>query len=449
MTRGRGLEFRFEWEPFSTVQAPELRATWARLEVWADHHCISLVEDLETGSARRSVYGALYPLAEWVAFNWWFLCAHARPSPLGHRIAAAGTRPDAHQRSDAWMAHNLRAAGDGQAWPNLTILPQGRTTHLIWRADHAPATGVPVRFAADGETDVTSEQTQRALSSLVQLVLTRLHEEGIRDTPLAKEWAAIVEADADEAAFCKAAARLGVDPYRVSEKTADRILLVAESLEPPVLDDFLDAVNPAMIDSALRWVTRATERVERASGGHPLALATLSAPVAQADEVAFDTQPWETGYRQARQVRAHIGLPPTGSFDPSQHVEVAHLTTPDPNLIGLGGWSPERVGVVILGKPLYKPSRRFAQARALWHLVHEPDRPRFLIVPAVTERHRTERAFAAELLAPAEGIATLLDANQTLVDEDQTEAISRHFGASTWLVRHQIENQLGIPFAAF
>src|SRR6266702_5999609 len=75
-----GLNLRWEWEPAPAVRAAELRATLARLEISVGPDCITLVEDRESQSSRRSIYCSLYPIAEWVAFNWWFLRADARPA---------------------------------------------------------------------------------------------------------------------------------------------------------------------------------------------------------------------------------------------------------------------------------------------------------------------------------------------------------------------------------
>ncbi|MCA2186306.1 hypothetical protein [Nonomuraea cavernae] len=51
----------------------ELRQTWARIEISVGAEYVTLLEDLESGSSRRSIYCPLYPLAEWAAYNWWSL----------------------------------------------------------------------------------------------------------------------------------------------------------------------------------------------------------------------------------------------------------------------------------------------------------------------------------------------------------------------------------------
>lgn len=72
------LEFRIEWLDAPGVRAPELAATWARYQIWVNGRCVTQVEE-PGGMFRQSVFGSLYPLAEWIASNWWFLIGHVRP----------------------------------------------------------------------------------------------------------------------------------------------------------------------------------------------------------------------------------------------------------------------------------------------------------------------------------------------------------------------------------
>ena len=77
MTAEQELKITWEWEPAESVRTPEHRATWARIEIKVGSELVTLVEDRGSGSSRRSIYCPLYPLAEWVAYNWWFLqCRH-------------------------------------------------------------------------------------------------------------------------------------------------------------------------------------------------------------------------------------------------------------------------------------------------------------------------------------------------------------------------------------
>lgn len=106
------MRFVYEWERGEGVVAPELAATWARLELWVDDNCITQVEDLDSGSARRSIYVSLYPLAEWIAFNWWRLKANVRPAAL---VSAPASLPQ--YRSSA--ARRCRRGWFGVAEPGF------------------------------------------------------------------------------------------------------------------------------------------------------------------------------------------------------------------------------------------------------------------------------------------------------------------------------------------
>lgn len=75
------FEFKVEWQPAPGVTTPELAATWARYEIRVGNRCVTQVEATD-GTFRRSVYGSLYPLAYWIASNWWLLTSHIRPTAV-------------------------------------------------------------------------------------------------------------------------------------------------------------------------------------------------------------------------------------------------------------------------------------------------------------------------------------------------------------------------------
>ncbi len=53
-----------EWERAPGVTAPELAATWCRLEITVRGRSLTLVEDRRGGGIRRAVHTSAYPLAE-------------------------------------------------------------------------------------------------------------------------------------------------------------------------------------------------------------------------------------------------------------------------------------------------------------------------------------------------------------------------------------------------
>jgi hypothetical protein len=436
------LEFRFDWEPAEPVRSPELRATWARLEIWVGSECITQVEDVASESVRRSIYGSLYPLAEWIAYNWWFLRTHSRPASLQPRLWSQTVLRGPGSQLYRWLEHhNLRAAGEGFSWPDLTILPEGRHTRLVWHADEGSTAHRPVRFIRSGETWIERDELEGSLARPVDAVITRLSEEGVRESALTKEWQHLRQSDPEEVEFCLAAARLGLDPFSEALEVQDAIERAAARLSGELLDDFLDAVAPTRIDAGLEWTVGAIQHIEHSQLGDG-SLASLRAGVAGA-AIELDDRPWRAGWDQAKRVRRILQLTPEAPFDFDDLMRLRSSDSHDQGLQAVGGPSRERAGLLVLGQPSTgRQSRRFIQARALWHFLYGPSRDAFLITAAHADRQRTERAFAAELLAPADGIADQLDLSAGEFALDDIDTIAEHFDASPVLVRHQIENQL-------
>jgi Zn-dependent peptidase ImmA (M78 family) len=434
MTTVPELHIRWEWEAAPYVRAAEHRVTWARIEIGVGEEHVTLVEDRASGSSRRSIYCPLYPLAEWVAYNWWFLRADARPA---RNLVI--NRPDLYEPRQ-FHRHSLRGSGDGFLWPNLLIIPQGDGKHLIWHRDRRPTTdGRPIRFLAEGEAFVDSESVECELVRVISAVLTRLAEQGITGTALEKEWTAIQNTSPEEAEYCIAAARLGLDPYAEAEPYEQLILRAGNELRGNLLGDFLDAVEPSLMARALEWIRSAREIVRQMPHALPDAVALRRAlPSAQ---VSDGVRAWETGWSQARAVRRLLGLVDTEVFSLDPYIVSVEQRADDHDLRAFGG-TTEGIGPLAVVQPgLPSGARRFTLSRALWHYLWESE-PDFLVTTAYTHRQKIERAFATELLAPAAGIGELLGRRPRSANQDDVEQIAARFQVSPMVVRHQLENQL-------
>src|SRR5271166_6456698 len=77
--------------------------------------------------------------------NWWLLTSHVRPSAVDTRYWTWQ-----NVRTYPWLRqHNFRGAGDGMAWPDLTLVPEGAVTRIVWSQDYRRHLA-PIRFASDG-----------------------------------------------------------------------------------------------------------------------------------------------------------------------------------------------------------------------------------------------------------------------------------------------------------
>lgn len=436
MTSRPELRVRWEWEPSGAVRAREHAATWARVEIWVGSECVTLVEDRESGSSRRSVYCPLYPLAEWIAYNWWFIQSDARPaSGLAVRWA-----PDRSHTSALLRRHSIRGSGDGFLWPDLVIVPEGRQTRLVWRRDRSESADRVISYLNQGEALVDPTSVVQELEYVVSEVLTRLAEQGISDTPLHKEWEAIQQAHPEEAEFCHAAARLGLDPYSEVGPYQSSILRASELLSGNLLNDFLDAVEPKNIDTALDWIESAGEviRADRKRGAEVRELRR---------ELRHDLNrrsafPWEVGWAQAKQVRSTLGIADTAPFDLKKYILGIEHISADRRLLAAGGPVQHNDPVVVTGQSQPVPARRFTLARAFWHHLWDEEDALFLVTTAYTDRQKIERAFAAELLAPAAGVSRSLESTPEGATTEDMERVAAAFEVSPLVVRHQLQNQL-------
>jgi len=432
VTSSTEVRIEWEWLPAPTIRAPELRATWARLEIHVASECVTLVEDHESRSARRAIYCPLYPLAEWIAYNWWFLRADSRPASAAAH--PSGPRLETRQ----YHRHNVRGAGDGFLWPNLLVVPQGVTTQFTWQAD--PATDqAPIRFLSSGQAIIDTDRAVLKLTEFVESVLARLREVGLNETPLASEWQAIQETDEDEVAFCLAAARLGLDPYGEAKVYEDDILHAATVLGSDLFGDFVDAVEPTDINLGLEWINSARQAIQVLTASPTTALPALHA---DDDRTAWSRpRPWELGWERARQVRNAIGI----SSGVPLNIENTLAVTTRPNqgrgFQAFGSRDADTGPSVVLSRHSRDTARRFVLARAMWHIIWGESRD-FLVTSAYTDKQKIERAFAAELLAPAAGVAERISAYPSTDDLDEIEETADHFRVSPMIIEHQIRNQL-------
>lgn len=132
--------------------------------------------------------------------------------------------------------HNFRGASGGMPWPDLTVVPEGAVSRVVWQG--GPGAGKqPIRFIGAGKVYVDSRQIMNELGRFVTQVVDRLDESGV-PSPLAKEWHALRELDDEEAAFASAAACLGLDPFDMTDRTTNELVALAELLDQPLLDEF-------------------------------------------------------------------------------------------------------------------------------------------------------------------------------------------------------------------
>ena len=421
------VSFDTEWQDGEGIEGAELSATFASLRIGVRAQPVTRVFDSRARTVRESVYVPLYPLAEWLADNWWFL-AYEFENPT-----KKGT-PDFSRR------HALGTNTDGYAFPNLVVVSSGTRTRLNWGSLTSPWT--KVEFLDRGQASVDGGEFREVCADLIDRVVRRLAAFDIHDTFLQEEWAAIQGADDEESSFCETAAGLGWDPYDLDESKRNQVLRLADELGQlrgeavPVMDTSAPLEESSAIASALK-----------AAKPNGLQLLNLR-PLIENKGPSVD-YPWEIGYEFARQARRRLDLDgqpihtlellagalgeDVKSLEQATRPVAALDRVPLVDGVVTGG---EGDSVSFGLRKTGEHSLRFLFCRALAEAISSDGDA--LITRGHTERQQRNRAFAAEFLVPSSSLRQRISG--AVVDGEEVDDLAEEFGVSTRVVVHQIDN---------
>ena len=423
------LSFKVDWIEAERINGPELAATWASLEIRIWNSPITRVLDQRARTVRDFVYVPLYPFAEWIATNWWF---------LSHEVGNPTKESDPHFR----RRHAIGGNREGYAFPDLKVFPYGDLTCIVWERGLAPWTGI--EFLETGHLWIESSEFRDACADLIDRVLRRLLALGVEETLLQQEWDAVQGADRDEVEFCVAAAGLGWDPYEIGDDERSLVLKLGDALSGAVLEEAIAAFNPRSLMTECSAIAGAI--------GHAKANALRWEPLSSMEfEPSFTSPtPWEAGYHLARDVRRALNL--DGQPLPSmariadaidaQRDLLDQLTKPvdfqAATLVdGVITRNDDRFPAFAFREFSSGESRRFHFCRALGEVFASPGTDT-LITKAHSQRQQRNRAFAAEFLAPSSSLSQ--EVSRPVLDGDDIDQLAATFGVSSWVIAHQIRN---------
>lgn len=440
------FDFHFEWHDAPGVRSATLARTWARFQIVAagNGHCRRVISRNENDSAQamqEGVYGSLFPLAEWLVDNWWFL-AH-EPSPVEHLESGRGLARQPRHRP--WVRrHCLLTAAEGGALPDLCIFRDAQCIALHWAADPVDLDRAqhPVRFTTEGRLYVGVGEVQSACDRLIRAVLERLGDCEEPDAlSLRDDWEQLRCTRTMDAQRAAAAAVLGIDWLDPEEAPDSLLAELDEALlkfEPALCTDFLEGTTADRLQDEVAWLKSAVNQIESSNGSHRGAqfpiLTMPKLPLAHT-----------FGYSAARTLREQLQLASTSAEDVLRGLglgETFELLTPTENeatrlwLVGRGAHGAPHIVAPCRGT--WPESIRFRWAQAVYFLVTSAnDSHKRLISRAHTWDQRAARAFAAELLAPADALRQQVPPT---VDAEQIHELAGRFGVSEWVIGLQIRN---------
>ena len=394
--------------------------TMARITITVGGRNVTSVYDRYLREYRDHIFVPLAHVAEWLAANWW----HLWYEPAN---VARDQRPGFSAR------HNLAHAGDGFVLPWMTFVPIGNQIRVAakgWSPRHAP-----LEFRSACDEMLPRDDLEQEFRALVDEVIAQLRATRTPFEPLESEWSAIESLDSDAREFCQAAALMGLDPFDLDVRTADRIAHVWNHTHPSIREETLGSAYEDSLEAIQTCLAHWLESAEQAQSGddwHAVRQAVRG-------RVVDGDPPWRSGHDDARAVRQELTAAP-GRFDFgedgtrtiwSQDVE----ESPSPRVQGcVASDSPS---CIVVRKA--EPGKRFLLARALGDYIGREHPGPAILGTLETARQARSRAFAAEFLAPAEWLRSQVGIAQS-IDGRVVRELATELGVSEMVVEHQVEN---------
>ena len=441
------IEFDIDWKDAPGVRDPVLARTWCALTIRVGGEPVTRVSDRRTKGWRNSVYGSVFPLCTWLVDNLWFLLyePYRWAIPYGSRDLARNDadRPWVHR-------HSLLAAREGGALPDLTVFRDGDAVLARWLKDGGDASHPFLRFVQEGQAHAPPDTVRTSIDHFVETVLERVSDLRHADVAqLRDDWANLHRLTGDETNLCAWSARLGINAHyddELPDSEAERLKSAVKGLEGRIADDLLDAAAIGTIANDIEWIADAHRKARSASRTR-LEDAPLQQPW-QHSTGRNGQSAYATGYVRARTLRSHshLGsdlLPDLAGFMRrlgwADEPIVATKESPTSSLRAVVDYG--RGGVpVVAAHPFAagQASERFLLARSLFLQGCSRKSERRLVTASHTWDQRASRAFAAELLAPADALRQRVHGQA--VSTREVAQYAAEFLVDPALIERQLEN---------
>jgi hypothetical protein len=398
-------------------------ATFAALSILIDGVQLTRLYDRKSGGQRDSVQVPLYPLTVGLAANWWALLYEPRKS--NEDLAF-----DSRHRLDVYMR--------GFVFPPIALWSAGEEA-LVVETPLADASGPNLveLLAPPLQTPDVIHRTEveQNLIDLVQTTLARLRGRSIEHRALEEDWRRILKsmADPEERSYCITAGRLGLDPY---DPDNPDLTTFSRGISPDLFGDVCEAARTDELKEISRWIRENEKRLRKSP---KIDISQYGPP----PKVDLSVRPWEEGYKAAEHLRTVLGIK---SGDPKRALKSLFDGALDNGMYVLPV-GPSAIEALTLRKTDHMQigvqkriplQRRFHACRATYLAWHCAEGQQAGITIAKTRRQQASRAFAAELLAPAELLRERAGSHG--LTPDDIGAIAREFECPEWVLIHQAEN---------
>lgn len=374
--------------------------------------------------ALDSICASAYPLAYWFAENWWRLFY------------------DINTTREEWAtAHNLIYAADGYIWPNLSMLCDDNS--MVFSspaANDEEQQGIiqyfPALLVNEGRQSVSDFG-----QTLKKFIEATINQAGSSNSDLSTTWKAVLEESANEefSLYRQIEARLGYAPNDASEELVDlHIAAIGDYGKQGVMD----LASENLLAQAMQCDFSQRGEWNLLPGGSGLL------PRGEADSTQ---EAWQQGYSLARSVRSSLDIAPGKPIDNQRLGEFFRFTQnaleqqwrrdKSINAGFLRRFEGDSLALHV-GGFMRRSSKRFMTTRLLGAQIMAPREESLLVCNGTNARfQQIQRAFAAELLCPQEGMKEKeFFRNIYCPQPHELEKAGEYYGVSPLVIEHQCAN---------
>lgn len=426
------MTLSISWQWMSSIhETPEVRETGAKLKITLNREVLTRNVDEWSKTVSDDVRLSAYPLALWLASNWWRL----RWEPLPTTVPSLSWR----------MSHELAAAGYGYVWPRVLFASDGEAVQ-VWAAPSAESEPSPVNFLTAAHGVVRAGDFEHSIDNFLGGVIARLEAVGIAETTLQSLVAELAEerADASLAAYRRLEAVAGFD----AGEGPPGILGQLEALIPQAGLNAAQEMATLCASPHSEQVLADAIRIA-GEGGLQAKPTELAADEALHAGVERHAPAWVRGKDLALRLRRRLAM----NGQPISDGDLYDVMGITPHQIANSA-SQVRVplGLAVReaqGQLALHPRRRsatgfrFELARYLCDHAMASEGDHWLpVTDGKTSRQKAQRAFAAEFLCPIDALTGYLSGD---FSDDAMEDAANHFRVGPLAVRTQLVNNGILP----
>ncbi|MFA6180507.1 ImmA/IrrE family metallo-endopeptidase [Acidithiobacillus sp.] len=363
------------------------------------------------------------------------LPAHALGIWLGWNFYRLLYEPSRDAPDISWsFSHEMTNVGEGYIWPTIAIYSDGKRTVL-----HPKVLDVPsadwIRYTASVPVVMPTEHFRESVWEFLSVCIERLNEKHCKGSPLHALYADLQEESQDKEALAwrKLEALMGFNPGRAPEILFETAQSLESFLGMEALEEFAASGAKSLVtkEQFCGWIRESGEDRN-----------FRDAAQADVDQVDFSKPAWLAARESADACRAQWKL----GGDSVDNVRLAELYGVNKRLftnrsisenLPASFYSRAESKVVIQRRN--EAGRRFAVARLIGDEVLTHATGQFSVAAeSKTYRQKFQRAFAAELLCPAERLLDYLGNNVN--DEEKIVEAAEYFHVSEQVVGNILKN---------